>query len=136
MVLVHGLGGTSQSLICMESTMKYLYPDILILSSKANEMEDSNPSEMGHKLAFEVIKFIETAQYEDFELSFIGHSLGGLLIRTALPHLERYKHFMKHCITMGCPHLGYDYHNSKLTKIGMWAIHKMYNSEVMKHLLM
>ena len=48
---------------------------------------------MGQKLAEEVKRWIKDwfpkNQFE--KLSFIGHSLGGLIIRAALPHLENYK---------------------------------------------
>ena len=61
---------------------------------------------------------------ENFKLSFIGHSLGGLIIRAALPRLEKYRYNMKLLITLSTPHLGYFFHNSVLNKAGMWALSK------------
>lgn len=40
-------------------------------------------------------------------LSFVAHSMGGLVVRAALPHLERYKDLMYTYISLGTPHLGY-----------------------------
>lgn len=55
-------------------------------------------------------------------MSFISHSLGGLIVRAALQHLDMYKFCMKTFISLSTPHLGHLYHNSKLAKVGMWAI--------------
>jgi hypothetical protein len=51
---------------------------------------------MGVNLAFEVEDYIDSLKKSDpdFKLeriSFIGHSLGGLIIRAALKHLKFYK---------------------------------------------
>jgi hypothetical protein len=62
--------------------------------------------------------------------------MGGLIVRSALPILKKYKFNMKNYISLGTPHLGYFYHNSNLTKIGMWAISKVYDSIAFKTLLM
>lgn len=43
---------------------------------------------MGRNLAIEVEAYLKSLEnFEDFEISFIGHSLGGLVIRAALTHL-------------------------------------------------
>lgn len=43
---------------------------------------------MGRKLSIEVTQFIILNKFgENFQLSFIGHSLGGLIIRAALTRL-------------------------------------------------
>jgi alpha-beta hydrolase superfamily lysophospholipase len=48
---------------------------------------------MGQRLGDEVKKWIRDFCPKDqfAKLSFVGHSLGGLIIRAALPHLEKYK---------------------------------------------
>jgi hypothetical protein len=43
---------------------------------------------------------------------------------------------MRLYISLGTPHLGYLYHNSKLTKFGMWAYQLVKNSSSMGALLM
>ena len=40
-------------------------------------------------------------------LSFIVHSFGGLIIRSALPYLEDYKHLMYSFMRFSTPHLGF-----------------------------
>jgi len=39
-------------------------------------------------------------------ISFIGHSLGGIIIRTALPYLSNYKKLMFSYLTLSTPHIG------------------------------
>lgn len=47
--------------------------------------------DLGHNLANEVISYIET-NFENLDgISFVGHSLGGLIIRSALMYLADIK---------------------------------------------
>jgi len=57
-------------------------------------------------------------------ISFIGFSLGGLIIRSCLPHLEKYKDKMHGFITLSSPHLGYASHQSSLVKSSLWFMEK------------
>lgn len=75
-------------------------------------------------------------QKGDFALSFIAHSLGGLIVRSALPHLEVYRYNMKIFISLGSPHLGYLYHNSFLIKFGLSMYNKIKKSLSIRFLLM
>lgn len=40
------------------------------------------------------------------KISFIGHSLGGIVIRAALPHLSNIKDLMCTYMSLSSPHLG------------------------------
>ena len=51
-------------------------------------------------------------------MSFIGHSLGGLIIRSALEHLEKFSPKMHLYMTLSSPHLGYMYNSSKIIDAG------------------
>ena len=79
---------------------------------------------MGQKLADEVHQYIrESCPGSQLgRLTFIGHSLGGLIIRAALPYLEKYKDKMHGFLTLCSPHLGYMYKTSKLFSTGMWVL--------------
>lgn len=55
-------------------------------------------------------------------ITFIGHSLGGLIIRAALPHLELYRDKMHGYLSLCSPHLGYMYKSSKLFNAGLWVL--------------
>jgi triacylglycerol esterase/lipase EstA (alpha/beta hydrolase family) len=100
--------------------------------------------ELGHRLADEVKKWIKEwcpkdnfAKYNDiiiFRISFIGHSLGGLIIRAALPELEKYKDKMHSIITLAAPHLGYFLSSSKMVDSGLWLIKKIKKSLALNQL--
>lgn len=74
-------------------------PNALCHASSVNEeFTDGNIEDMGKKLAIEVKKHITDWCFSKDastllldKLTFIGHSLGGIIIRSALPHLESYK---------------------------------------------
>ena len=70
------------------------------------------------------------------EISFICHSLGGLIARAALVYLERYKFNMNLFVSLSSPHLGHLYHSNRLTKLGMMAISSLKNLKVIDCLLL
>lgn len=68
-------------------------PKVEFLMSETNEDKTTGDfREMGHRLAQEVISFIKIkmdkiskyGKLEDIKLSFVGHSMGNLIIRTAI----------------------------------------------------
>ncbi len=48
--------------------------------------------------------------------------MGGIIIRAALPHLEKFKERMYSFITLSSPHLGYMYNSSKLIDAVIWFL--------------
>jgi len=62
-------------------------------------------------------------------ISFIGHSLGGLIIRAALPHLKDFSNKFHFYISLSSPHLGFLYTPSKLIDAGLWFLKKWKNSK-------
>ena len=56
------------------------------------------------------------------KISFIGHSLGGLIIRAALPELSSIKDRLHIYVSFGTAHLGYLFTDSSLIKTGMWVL--------------
>jgi triacylglycerol esterase/lipase EstA (alpha/beta hydrolase family) len=65
------------------------------------------------------------------KISFIGHSLGGLIIRSALMFLEEIKEKLFTYMTLSSPHLGYFYGGSKLVSTGMWFLKKWKKSVIL-----
>lgn len=93
---------------------------------------------MGVRLANEVKSYIQ--QFCPLtclaRISFIGHSLGGLIIRAALPHLEEYKDKFYTYISLSSPHLGYMFHSNTLFNAGMWFLKKWKNSQSLTQMSM
>ena len=64
---------------------------------------------------------------DNIKISFIGHSLGGLIIRSSLKYLTKYKNNMHNYISLGTPHLG-SVSNKFLVKTGMNFLSKFKNN--------
>jgi hypothetical protein len=81
---------------------------------------------MGVRLASEVQNFIEEYCPASMlgKLSFIGHSLGGLIIRAALPLLPEFEKKMFLLMTLASPHMGYMYNSSGIVNAGLWVLKK------------
>ena len=113
-------------------------PEALFLCSTANEDGNTEDSiyNMGYRLAEEVNQFIrESCPGTNLgRLTFIGHSLGGLIIRASLPYLEKYKDKMHGYLSLCSPHLGYMYKSSKLFNAGMWILKKWKKSTALSQL--
>lgn len=73
---------------------------------------------MGKNLSEEIKNYVATWSFTDkLVVSFIAHSLGGLIVRAALPYLDYDFHTL---MTLGSPHLGYVTNDRPLIKFGMW----------------
>ena len=124
-----------------KNVMSISLPDALFLCSQANEeagATEGNIYDMGYRLAEEVTSFIrESCPGNNLaRLTFIGHSLGGLIIRAALPYLDKFKDKMHGYLSLCSPHLGYMYKSGKLFSAGMWLLKKWKKSNALAQLSM
>ena len=139
MVLVHGFQGNHFDMRLMKNNIAIIHPEALFLCSNSNEEStEGDIGEMGVRLAQEVMNFItEWCPNRSLgRLSFIGHSMGGLIIRAALPYLENYASKMHMYISFSSPHLGYMYNSSKIIDAGMWFLKKWRKSKCLQQLSM
>ena len=125
-VLVHGFQASSNDLRLFRNVIDMYATDAQYLLSCANERDtEVDIFTMGKRLADEVLHYIkEWCPHNLSRISFVGHSLGGLIVRSALPHLEDYKRQMHCFLSLSSPHLGYMYSTSKIVSAGMWVIRK------------
>jgi len=122
--LCHGYNG-------QPSDMKYMFNQILEKDpyTKIHSWEEfslnRNKSiiELGELVGNEIIRHvISMMQLHNInKIILIGYSMGGLILRSALPHLKRYKHILDSFITLATPHIGYLTTQSKLLTMGMWV---------------
>ncbi|CAK59600.1 unnamed protein product (macronuclear) [Paramecium tetraurelia] len=123
LILVHGYQGTSADLQTWKSYLKIKFPNHLIIQSEINQDDtEDSISVMASRLAQEIQRQItdRTHLKQQVQISFIGHSLGGVLIRCALQHLNKYQDCMHTFISLGSPHVGLGIQQSTLIDAGLW----------------
>ncbi|GAU14293.1 hypothetical protein TSUD_308530, partial [Trifolium subterraneum] len=113
--------------------------------SEANEDKTTGDfRQMGHRLAKEVISFVKSkmdkvtryGKLGDIQLSFVGHSMGNLIIRTAIADsmMEPYLRHLHTYVSLSGPHLGYLYSSNSLFNSGMWVLKKLKNTQCIHQL--
>jgi len=127
-VLVHGFQGNSFDMRLIKYNLSLLNSTLVFLSSTANQDDtETDFLTMGKRLANEVKNFIK--EWNDGvmikRISFIGHSIGGIIIRACLPHLKEFSNKMFLYCSLSSPHLGYMYSSSTLIDAGMWVLKKL-----------
>ena len=138
-VLVHGYQGSANDLRTIKSCITLNYPNHKFLCSNKNLNETKEDIlEMGKTLATEVKNFIKEEIYHDSltKISFIGHSLGGLIIRAALPWLQEFKPKFHLYMSLSSPHLGLMYGRNSLVNTGVWLLNALTSSKSLQQLSM
>lgn len=140
-VLVHGFQGTGFDMRLMKNIISLHYPAALCLCSIANEEDtEGNIEQMGEKLAAEVRTYIqdwcagEPPEPSFARLSFVTHSVGGLIARAALPFLAEFHDRMHAFMSFSSPHLGYLYSPTSLFQAGLWVAKKLKKSKCLEQL--
>ena len=89
-----------------KNVISVAHPEAMFLCSSSNEDNtEGDIAEMGQRLSTEILNFITENCPENTlgRLSFVGHSLGGLIIRASLQQLEKYKDKMQTYISLSTP---------------------------------
>ncbi|XP_021910011.1 protein FAM135B-like isoform X3 [Carica papaya] len=144
-VFVHGFQGHHLDLRLFRNQWLLIDPEIDSLMSQANENKTSGDfREMGLRLAEEVISFLKrrmdkvsrTANLRDIKLCFVGHSIGNIIIRTALAEsiMEPYLRYLYTYISISGPHLGYLYSSNSLFSSGLWLLKKFKGAQCIHQL--
>ncbi|KAM3273585.1 hypothetical protein ACQJBY_043034 [Aegilops geniculata] len=122
-----------------------LDPGAECLMSEANEDKTSGDfKEMGGRLAGEAVAFLKKkvdklARHggcKELKLSFVGHSIGNIIIRTALaePALQPYLKNLYTYMSISGPHLGYWYSSNSLFNSGLWLLKKLKGAQCIHQL--
>jgi hypothetical protein len=135
-VLVHGLKGSDFDLQIYKMFLTVMFPNVTCLDSSVNVgVDNESIAILGFNLANEVKDFVFSQGFIGLKkVSFIGHSLGGLIVRAALPYLDQLSPKMDSFISLGSPHLGIANNDSLLIKTGLAMIQKFTPNQLLKQL--
>ncbi|CAN4088192.1 unnamed protein product [Withania somnifera] len=135
-VFVHGFQGHHLDLRLVRNQWLLIDPKVEFLMSEVNEEKTAGDfREMGLRLAQEVTSFIKkkmdkasrAGNLKTIKLSFVGHSIGNIILRTALTEsmMEPYLRFLHTYVSVSGPHLGYLYSSNSLFNSGLWLLKKL-----------
>lgn len=122
-VMIHGYQGSSIDLEKARNFMSIYCPSCYGLLIKGIEDDIDNPIEaLGEAVAQEVKLHMLNSLNNYKRINFIGYSLGGIIAREALKHLQRYKDIMNVFISFASPHAGICDSSNPLVKTGIWFL--------------
>ncbi|KAG7649960.1 putative protein alpha/Beta hydrolase [Arabidopsis thaliana] len=144
-VFVHGFQGHHLDLRLVRNQWLLIDPKIEFLMSEANEEKTHGDfREMGQRLAQEVVSFLKRKKdryarqghLKSIKLSFVGHSIGNVIIRTAIADslMEPYRKYLHTYLSLSGPHLGYLYSTNSLFNSGLWLLKKLKSTQVIHQL--
>uniref|UniRef100_A0A8C2ULE6 Family with sequence similarity 135 member A n=1 Tax=Chinchilla lanigera TaxID=34839 RepID=A0A8C2ULE6_CHILA len=128
-VCVHGLDGNSADLRLVKTYIELGLPGgrIDFLMSERNQNDTfADFDSMTDRLLDEIIQYIQIYSLTVSKISFIGHSLGNLIIRSVLtrPRFKYYLNRLHTFLSLSGPHLGTLYNSSTLVNTGLWFMQK------------
>ncbi|XP_046554635.1 protein FAM135A-like [Haliotis rubra] len=128
-VCVHGLDGNSADLRLVRTYIEMALPGYKLefLMSERNQLDTFAEFEvMTVRLVDEILSYIDIYGLHIAKISFIGHSLGNIIIRSALsqPQLAHLLPKLYTFLSLSGPHLGSIYNTSGLVNMGMWFMQK------------
>ncbi|EGR33815.1 serine esterase, putative [Ichthyophthirius multifiliis] len=154
-ILVHGFQGNAFDMKLFKNYINYSYPEAMFLCSSYNEDNtEGDLEDMGKNLANEITAFVQDNCQGDnlgkytyififqiinkkiIRLSLIGFSLGGLIIRSALPYLEQFSQKTFTFMSLSSPHLGFMYNSNKIIDTGIWILKRWKKSICLQQLTM
>ena len=137
-ILVHGFMGNLYDMKNIKDEIAAMHPEAVVISTDSVQGGgmDIDIADLGEKLSRDVLQTIKLYElHRPVErLSFVGHSLGGVVVRAALPHLEALKSRFYTYISLASPHLGYLASKSKMVSAGLWFIKKWKRSRCLRQL--
>ncbi|CAH0398853.1 unnamed protein product [Chilo suppressalis] len=127
-ICVHGLDGNAADLRLVKTYLELGLPGARLdfLMSERNQGDTfSDFDTMTDRLVQEILTHIQNSS-DPARISFVGHSLGTIIIRSALARKEM-KPFLGKLhtfLSLSGPHLGTLYNSSGLVNAGMWFMQK------------
>eukprot|EP00026_Physarum_polycephalum_P001066 Phypoly_transcript_01067.p1 GENE.Phypoly_transcript_01067~~Phypoly_transcript_01067.p1 ORF type:complete len:1167 (+),score=163.07 Phypoly_transcript_01067:204-3704(+) len=130
-IMVHGLAGNPWDLRMFRNQIALNFPESEFLICSCVEQNTlGDIEEMGNNVAKEICEYLQSSTLQIGKISFVGHSLGGVIIRAALcdpllaPYVDKFYTF----VSLSVPHVGTLFPYSSLIPGAMWVWQKWSNS--------
>jgi hypothetical protein len=125
-ICVHGLDGNSGDLRLVKTYLELCLPSCRLdfLMSSANHSSTFDDIDiMVKQLIDEIETHIERYGLKPQRISFVGHSLGNLVVRATVSHprFERYRTLLYTYLSLSGPHLGTLFNSSGLVNMGLFC---------------
>lgn len=141
-VMVHGLYGCSTDMRLLRVFLELAQPrsNIRFLMSRANEREETfkDFDTLGARLAKEIVEHIKKYSKKPARISFIGFSMGNVIIRSALAkaELKPLHRFLHTFLSLCGPHVGTVFNTSFVVNMGMWYLQRFENTASLKQMML
>ncbi|KAI2806013.1 hypothetical protein BLOT_005024 [Blomia tropicalis] len=141
-VCVHGLDGNSADLRLVRTYLELGLPtnNFEFLMSQRNQGETFDSLEtLTSRLVNEIDNHVSTFNLKPTRISFIGHSLGNIIIRAAISRhdfIRRWRDKLHTFLSLSGPHLGLSYNRSGLVNMGLWFFQKFRKATSLNQLSM
>ncbi|XP_012939764.1 protein FAM135A isoform X4 [Aplysia californica] len=128
-ICVHGLDGNSADLRLVRTYIEMALPGFRLefLMSERNQQDTfADFDKMTDRLVDEILSYLDTFGFNITRISFVGHSLGNIIIRSTLaqPRMVHLLPKLYTLLSLSGPHLGTLYNTSGLVNMGMWFMQK------------
>lgn len=138
-ICVHGLDGNSADLRLVRTYLELGLPGahLEFLMSERNQGDTFSDFEtMTDRLVAEILCHIELCGLNPTKISFVAHSLGTIIVRSALsrPQMRPLLNRLHTFLSLSGPHLGTLYNNSGLVNMGLWFMQKWKKSGSLQQL--
>lgn len=138
-ICVHGLDGNSADLRLVRTYLELGLPGahLEFLMSERNQGDTFSDFEtMTDRLVAEILCHIELCGLNPTKVSFVAHSLGTIIVRSALarPQMRPLLNRLHTFLSLSGPHLGTLYNNSGLVNMGLWFMQKWKKSGSLQQL--
>jgi len=136
-IMVHGLAGNPWDMRLFRNQIALNFPESEFLICSCVEQNTlGDIEEMGNSVAKEIVEYLTSTTLNIGKISFVGHSLGGVIIRAALCDslLAPYLHKLYTFVSLSVPHIGTLYPYSALIPGAMWVWQKWSNSSCLLQL--
>lgn len=138
-VFVHGYKGRPADMNTLKGALLDYEPRVQTLSPDCNvDRTDEDIGVQGERLADEVMTYLSksTLGPKIERISFIGHSMGGLVIRASLPFFFEFRPRLHTLMTFNTPHLGFVEQSSAFIDTGLWLANIFQASTSLKQVSM